>query len=220
MFALAELVLKSYKPVKLEVGMWFIQKFQTATRWEHSEIFELQQIPKDGSDEEFFKKNGYPVYPYIIGEDDEVLAEPEEIGWWDDGEHVDEYRDITLKDINFIINEFDGQIAIECDYMGYDSDVDDEGQDIVYPEDKLVPILYADKVVLALPDDEWYEEDYLTDQDVWEHGEIVNTVAQSDDKGPFLEHWVKLDEEYYIVLTDPDNQLLHPDSEAVIISED
>jgi hypothetical protein len=104
--------------------------------------------------------------------------------------------------------------------MGYDSDVDDEGQDIVYPEDKLVPILYADKVVLAVPEyeDEW--EEVLTDADVWEYGEIINTTPQSDDKGPFLEHWVKLDEEYYIVLTDPNNQLLHPDTEAVIIPED
>lgn len=218
MFVLAELVLKSYKPVKLEPGMWFIQKFQTGTRWEHSEVFALDRVPQD--EEEFLKKNGYPAYPYIIGEDDEVLAEPEEIGWWDEGDDTDEYRDITLQDINLIINEFDGQIAIECDYMGYDSDVDDEGQDIVYPEDKLVPILYADKVVLAVPEyeDEW--EEVLTDADVWEYGEIINTTPQSDDKGPFLEHWVKLDEEYYIVLTDPNNQLLHPDTEAVIIPED
>ena len=218
MFALAELVLKSYKPVKLEPGMWFIQKFQTATRWEHSEVFELLQLPKN--EEEFIEKNGYPVEPYIIDSDDNVLAEPDEIGWWDEGEETDEYRDITLRDINFILNEFDGEIAIDVDYMGYDPDIDDDGQEIIYPEDKLVPIIYADKVVLAMPSEEWYEDDYLTDADVWEHGEIVNTVAQSDEKGPFLEHWVRLDEEYYIVLTDTENQLLHPDTEAVVIQEE
>lgn len=218
MFALAEIVLKSYKPVKLEIGMWFVQKFQTATRWEHSEVFELLQLPQD--EQAFIAKNGYPVEPYIIGEDEQVLAEPDEIGWWDEGEETDEYRDITLKDINFILNEFDGQVAIEVDYMGYDSDVDAEGEDIVYPEDILVPVMYEDKVVLSMPSEEWYEDEYLTDQDVWENGEIVNTVPQSDDKGPFLEHWVKLDEEYYIVLTDTENQPLHPDSEAVIIEEE
>lgn len=218
MFALAELVLKSYKPVKLEPGMWFIQKFRTGTRWEHSELFELKQVP--ANEQEFIDKNGYPVEPYIIGEDDQILAEPDEIGWWDEGEHTDEYRDITLKDINFILNEFDGEVAIEVDYMSYDSDIDDEGKDVIYPEDIIVPITHEDRVVLSMPSEEWYEDDYLTDQDVWEHGEIVNTVAQSDDKGPFLEHWVKLDEEYFIVLTDTDNQLLHPDSEAVIISEE
>lgn len=218
MFALAELVLKSYKPVKLEPGMWFIQKFQTGTRWEHSEVFELLQLPKN--EEEFIEKNGYPVEPYIIDSDDNVLAEPDEIGWWDEGEETDEYRDITLREINFILNEFDGEIAIDVDYVGYDPDIDDDGQEIIYPEDKLVPIIYADKVVLSMPSEEWYEDDYLTDADVWEYGEIVNTVPQSDEKGPFLEHWVRLDEEYYIVLTDTDNQLLHPDTEAVIIQEE
>ena len=218
MFALAELVLKSYKPTQLAVGMWFIQKFQTGTRWEHSEVFELDTVPKN--EQEFLDKNGYPVEPYIIGENEQILAEPDEIGWWDEGDHTDEYRDITLKDINVIINEFDGHVAIEVDYMGYDPDIDAEGNEIVYPEDIQVPVTYEDKVVLSVPDyeDEW--EDYLTDADVWEHGEIVNTVAQSDDKGPFLEHWVRLDEEYYIVLTDTDNQLLHPDTEAVIIPEE
>jgi hypothetical protein len=218
MYILAEIVLKSYKPAKLEVGMWFVQKFQTRTRWEHSEVFELQQLPQN--EQEFIDKNGYPVEPYIIGEDDEILAEPDEIGWWDEGEETDEYREITLRDINFIINEFDGQVAIEVDYMGYDPDIDEEGEEIVYPEDIQVPVTYDDKVVLSMPSEEWYEDDYLTDADVWEHGEIVNTVAQSDEKGPFLEHWVKLDEEYFIVLTDTDNQLLHPDSEAVIIPEE
>jgi len=212
MFILAELVLKSYKPTKLEPGMWFVQKFQTGTKWEHSEVFVLDKVPQDEQD--FINRNGYPVHPYIIGEDDEILAEPEEIGWWDEGEETDEYRDITINDINLIINDFDGEIVIEGEWFGYD---DDECQ---YPEDKFFPTLYADKVVLSFPEyeDEW--EEVLTDADVWEYGEIINTTPQSDEKGPFLEHWVKLDEEYYIVLTDPDNQLLHPDTEAVIIPED
>ena len=212
MFILAELVLKSYKPVKLEPGMWFVQKFQTGTKWEFSEVFQLDKVPQN--EEEFIKQNGYPVEPYIIGEDEEVLAQPHEIGWWDEGEETDEYRDITLTDINLILNEFDGEIAIDGDLYGYDDD------ECHYPEDKFFATLYADKVILSFPEyeDEW--EEYLTDQEVWENGEIVNTVPQSDEKGGFLEHWVKLNEEFYIVLTDTDNQLLHPESEAVIIQED
>jgi len=214
MFILTELVLKSYKPTKLEPGMWFVQKFQSGTRWESSEVFAIDKVPQD--EQEFINKNGYPVEPYIIGENEEVLAEPDEIGWWDEGEQTDEYRDITIDDVNMIINEFDGEIAIDGEWFGYDSDEDCE-----YPEDKFFPTIYADKVVLSFPeyDDEW-EYDTLTDQDVWEHGTIVNTVPQSDENGPFLEHWVELDEEYYIVLTDLDNQLLHPESEAVIINEE
>jgi len=211
MFILAELVLKSYKPTKLEPGMWFVQKFQTGTKWELSEVFVLDKVPQDEQD--FINRNGYPVHPYIIGEDDEILAEPEEIGWWDEGEETDEYRDITINDVNLIINDFDGEIVIEGEWFGYD---DDECQ---YPEDKFFPTLYAEKVVLSFPEyeDEW--EDYLTDQDVWEEGTIVNTIPQSDENGPFLEHWVELQGEYFIVLTDTDNQLLHPDSEAVIIQD-
>ena len=126
MFILAELVLKSYKPTKLEPGMWFVQKFQTGTKWELSEVFVLDKVPQDEQD--FINRNGYPVHPYIIGEDDEILAEPEEIGWWDEGEETDEYRDITINDINLIINDFDGEIVIEGEWFGYD---DDECQ---YPE--------------------------------------------------------------------------------------
>jgi hypothetical protein len=213
MFILAELVLKSYKPAKLEPGMWFVQKFQTGTRWESSEVFAIDKVPQD--EQEFINKNGYPVEPYIIGEDEEILASPNEIGWWDEGEETDEYRDITINDVNMIINEFDGEIAIDGDLYGYD---DDECQ---YPEDKFFATLYADKVILSFPEyeDEW-EYDTLTDQDVWEEGTIVNTIPQSDENGPFLEHWVELEGEYFIVLTDTDNQLLHPESEAVIIQED
>jgi hypothetical protein len=193
--------------------MWFVQKFQTGTRWESSEVFAIDKVPQD--EQEFINKNGYPVEPYIIGEDEEILAEPEEIGWWDEGEHSDEYRDITINDVNLILNEFDGEIVIDGEWFGYD---DDECQ---YPEDKFFPTVYDDKVVLSFPeyDDEW-EYDTLTDQDVWEEGTIVNTIPQSDENGPFLEHWVQLDEEYFIVLTDTDNQLLHPESEAVIIEEE
>lgn len=213
MFTQAELVLKSYKPVKLEPGMWFVQKFQTGTKWEFSEVFELDKVPQD--EEKFIKENGYPVEPYIISFDEEVLAEPDEIGWFDEGEDTDEYRDITIVDVNVILNEYDGEIIIDGEWYGYD---DDECQ---YPEDKFFANLVEDKVVLSYPEynDDW-EDDYITDQDVWEHGTIVNTIPQSDENGPFLEHWVELYEEYYIVLTDTDNQLLHPDSEAVIIEEE
>jgi hypothetical protein len=195
--------------------MWFVQKFQTGTRWESSEVFAIDKVPQD--EQEFINKNGYPVEPYIIGEDEEILASPNEIGWWDEGEETDEYRDVTINDVNMIINEFDGEIAIDGDLYGYD----DDDEDCEYPEDKFFATLYADKVILSFPeyDDEW-EYDYFTDQNVWELGVIVNTVPQSDENGPFLEHWVELDEEYFIVLTDTDNQLLHPESEAVIINEE
>ena len=51
-----------------------------------------------------------------------LLASHDEIGWWDEGEHTDELRDITLDDINYLLREFDGYIDIEYD----EDEVDEE----------------------------------------------------------------------------------------------
>ena len=40
------------------------------------------------------------------------------IAWWDDGPQFDELRDIELKDINYILEEYDGEVDIEIsDHM-------------------------------------------------------------------------------------------------------
>ena len=77
----------------------------------------------------------------IIDENENLLASHDEIGWWDDGEHTDELRDITLDDINYLLREFDGYIDIE------------------YDEDEEI-VLIEDKVVLALvPEDDFEDWD-------------------------------------------------------------
>ena len=40
-----ELVLKSYMPKQLEIGMWFITKINPGTRKEYSEIWALDKMP-------------------------------------------------------------------------------------------------------------------------------------------------------------------------------
>jgi hypothetical protein len=67
----------------------------------------------------------------------DILANGKEIGWMDDGEHTNELRDITLKDINTILREYDGYVNIEVDE---DGDV----------------VLYDDRIVLSL------NEEFLT----------------------------------------------------------
>lgn len=138
-----ELVLKSYMPKQLEVGMWFITKINPGTLKEYSEVWALKKLPFETL-EEFITTNGAPVEPYLIY-DEQVVAEPHEIGWWDEGEHMDELRDIELADVNFILTEWDGYLDVEVDEWDFAH------------EEEINAILYAEKVIMCLP--KMYEEE-------------------------------------------------------------
>ena len=136
----AEISLSSYLPPELEVGMLFINRISVGVIDPYIELFELEEVPEDA--DAFMANNGAPVKMIIITpEDGNVRAAQDEIGWWDEGEDSDEYREVTLDDINFLLRECDGYVDIEFD--------DDE--DIV---------LIEGKVVLSLiPEDdfEWWD---------------------------------------------------------------
>lgn len=140
----AEISLSSYLPSELEVGMLFINRISVGVVEPYIELFELEEIPEDA--DAFMANNGAPVKVIIITPDDgNVRATQDEIGWWDEGEDSDEYREVTLDDINYLLREFDGYVDIEFD--------DDE--DIV---------LIEGKVVLSLvPDEEWDDWDETLD---------------------------------------------------------
>ena len=129
----AEISLSSYLPSELEVGMLFINRISVGVVEPYIELFELEEVPEDA--DAFMAKHGAPVELVIIDEDEELLATHDEIGWWDDGDDSDEYRDITLDDINYLLRELDGYIDIEID--------EDYG-----------PVIYDGKVVLTVvPED-------------------------------------------------------------------
>lgn len=136
----AEISLSSYLPSELEVGMLFVNRISVGVVEPYIELFELEEVPEDA--DAFMAKNGAPVTLVITTiEDDNVRATEEQIGWWDEGEDSDEYREVTLDDVNFLLRECDGYVDIEFD---------DDG-DIV---------LIEDKVVLSLiPEDdfEWWD---------------------------------------------------------------
>lgn len=125
-----ELVLKSYMPKSLEKGMLFVEASEEGIK-----LFELESIPRD--EEAFIIENGAPMELYIIDEDD-VLVEPHEIGWMDDGDDVDELRPISLEDINYILNEYDGWIELEIIEEFFDE------------EEMVIPNMYDQKVVIRL----------------------------------------------------------------------
>jgi hypothetical protein len=82
--------------------------------------------------EEFIRDNGHPVKPYICAMDGTVIAQPEEIGWWDCGDDCDSYMEIGEADFNTILQECEGLIDIETTYD------DDEGHQILYVDGKVI----------------------------------------------------------------------------------
>jgi len=140
MWVPCEIVLHSYLPPELEVGMLFVNRISVGVIHPYIALFELEEIPEDP--DAFMAKHGVPVELAIVDEIGNLLVSHDEIGWWDDGEDSDEYRELTLDDINYLLSEFDGYINIETD----------EENDI---------ILIEDKVILSLiPELTWYDEDW------------------------------------------------------------
>lgn len=140
------LIFKSYKPLKLEKGMYFLVRQN-----KEMVIFQMNHVPLDM--EAYIQLNGYPVDPYIIHQgnpnldEDYILAYPHQIGWWDAGEQTDDLYDITAKEINQILDN-DGWVDVE---------VEEDGDEQGYP----IPLLLEDKVILShhIPEEYYDEED-------------------------------------------------------------
>ncbi len=146
---LAELGFKSYIPSRgLEKGMLFTYKLNHGHKLkEQVGVRKLDQIPFD--QERFIQENGYPVYP-VLTINDEVVAEEAEIGWFDEGPESEDLEDITIEQINVIIEIYEGQVAVE---------VDEETEELLFMEG-------ADgikKVIVSFPED--WEEDEWDDND-------------------------------------------------------
>jgi hypothetical protein len=184
MYILAKLVFKSYLPKRMEIGMWFKKDHSDVVLgkvYNYFTIYELKEIPNDMY--EYMSINGAPVEPFIVqpmrnrDEREDVLVEPENIGWWemDEGSYDEDDNwqpNVTLEDLSpAIINawihgenaENDGLIALE---------VDEDGEPLFYDGSIKVVIRPTDHV----NDDEWYDEDNLLDdddddEDSWEDDE-------------------------------------------------
>lgn len=177
MFTLAKLVFKSYMPKQLEMGMWFTSKHKDIVYgkvYEYLMIHELQHVPQDM--DSYIAANGAPVEPYIVqpmqNPDDKevILATPDQIGWWDQGDTADDLEDLTPKIINEWIygeNGTDGDIAIET--------IDEEDNDTTLHKSL---VLFYGKVTMrhvsfayepVEDDNDDYEDDY-EDMD-WEDDE-------------------------------------------------
>ena len=160
----AEIVLMSYLPPELEAGMLFTNRISVGVIEPFIELFELEELPEDP--DVFMARYGCPVQMWVIDGNEDVLATPEQIGWWDEGSHTDELRDVTLNEINFLLRECEGTVEIQVEEYDdgdcyYLDDNDEPHINYDYSDDELVPILYEDRVVLRLEleeeDDDWDE---------------------------------------------------------------
>lgn len=156
MYITAKLVFRSYMPDFLEKGMLFVTQQRDnvfGKIYEYLQVHELTHIPKERS--EYIETHGWPVRPYIvaimINPDDEshVLAPPETIGWFDAGDDADDLIDIDLKIVNYILEDYNGELLLEVW-----EDMDENS--------KFVPTLFDYKVTIRLADDYPYEEDEET----------------------------------------------------------
>ena len=162
MFILAKLVFKSYMPKTLEPGMWFVSKQKDVVYgkvYEYLHIHELQKVPQDM--DSYIAVNGAPVEPYIvqpmINADDveEILAFPNQIGWWDDGDTSDDLEDLSVLIINKIIYGEDGEDGAVALY------VDDYTRQ---------PILVQGQIVIrdSYSITEGYDESEEEEEDDWD----------------------------------------------------
>lgn len=165
MFIEAQMVFKSYAPLKLEKGMLFL-----ISQGRDFQLRQLDVVPQD--EQEYIKINGYPVEPYIIEtgnpnlKEQVILATPEQIGWFDEGEWSDELCDIELKHFNRILEGYDGWVLIEM--------METEN------EDELTPVIYNNKVTIAYAD----LEDEHDDND-----EYYEQYGEEDDDDPEEKYW-------------------------------
>lgn len=181
MFILAKLVFEHYIPEQLTKGMWFKQRIKDVIYgriYEYDRIYEIGHIPQDM--DSYVQANGYPVKPRIMSitanpdQPAETLATADQIGWWDEGPHVEELRDIELKDFNIILSDYDSEIDIDVDPSSITSEdgVEDE-------EEIVIPIIYEGKCTLRIPMEDDDDEDY----DDYEDWDDMDDEPEEDSAG-------------------------------------
>jgi len=136
-----ELVFKSYRPLELELSMLFVRRQHVGTFKEQVEIFALTSIPRDK--DEFISINGHPVELCVVfNEYDAVdlLVQPEQIAWFDEGPDTEDLHDITIKEINKILNDYGGYVDVEVDEEYPDTAILAEGKAILSFIDSYVDV--------------------------------------------------------------------------------
>lgn len=149
MFIRVKLMFRNYNPIKLEKGMLFLIDTPNGKM-----VFENAHTNIDV--DTYASVYGYPVKPMLVYEGNPnvpsetfIVAQDEQIGWFDDGDHSDELHDITLKEINNILMYDDGICQIEIEPF---NEYDDEYE--------VFPILHDGKCTIRYIPLEEDEDEY------------------------------------------------------------
>ena len=146
----AELVLSSYKPLKLEKGMMFI-KWYSVNDNGGPVVFELDYNKSFHSDaESYMLKYGCPVEAslYELSMEHPLsnqLATSNEIAWVDEGEDSEDMHEITIEDFNVILkNKMRCQVKVNCN-----SNVQNDWKLPMY-----IPVFDEEKIIIRLIEEE------------------------------------------------------------------
>lgn len=152
MFIEAKLVFRHYIPIDCSKLMFL------AMRKNHVPYVYTIKDLRDVSS--YIEANGYPVHPYVIEEGNpnilnstKILAEPDQIGWFDPGPNVEDLIDIEIKQFNDILEFDNGHVLIE---------VDDDTDDVIFFQGK-VTLMYVDSLDDEEDDDD--DEDFNPDSE-------------------------------------------------------
>ena len=95
-----ELAFHHYEPDKFRLDTLFMNVHFPGTEREHVQVF-----PLGSTGLELFEKGfvipdrfGYPVRPFILDDDGRQIAQPDEIGYFDNPRKEDEYQMFTSKE--------------------------------------------------------------------------------------------------------------------------
>jgi hypothetical protein len=177
-----KLVFKSYKPLKLERGMYFLIRDK-----DEMTISELDNVPMN--EEEYIQMYGYPVEPYIIhpgnpnvASDGYVISHPHKIGWFDEGEDSDELYTITVNEINNIIDFYDSWVDVEVE-----EELDSAGRPIPVTAQGYHILSYSNLDDEDDDDNEYFfedDEEYTppSSNDEWENNNFTNPSNRRHDQ--------------------------------------
>ena len=143
-----------FQPEKLEKGLWFINSLYPGTDKEYVELWELSEdVPEENYDE-FVSTNGYPVQVVLTmemanpDEPDDIVVYFEDLGWFYNVE-TEEMHMIDLKEINIIIQQYEGKVFLLVDEWFYNN------------EDEVIPETENNLVIVTYPFEEEEEEEFI-----------------------------------------------------------
>ena len=145
-----------FQPEKLEKGLWFINSLYPGTDKEYVELWELSEdVPEENYDE-FVSTNGYPVQVVLTmemanpDEADDIVVYFEDLGWFYNVE-TEKMHMIDLKEINTIIQQYEGKVFLLVDEWFYNN------------EDEVIPETENNLVIVTYPFEEEEEEEFIED---------------------------------------------------------